>query len=540
MIFPTLEFAGFFAVVMLASWLLMPTPKYWKPFIIGVSLCFYAYADWRWVFILIFSVVANQTAAQLISKSNDPLRRKQFMFAAVAINLGVLGVYKYLGFFVESINSALDTLNLGVPIPLLEIALPIGISFFTFQAISYVIDVYRREYDVAKPVDYAVYATFFPHLVAGPIVRAREFIPQLATPRDPRRIPATAAFFLIVGGLFKKVVLADMIATRIVDPVFASPGSHSAIDVAVGIVGYAAQIYCDFSAYTDIAIGVALLLGFRFPQNFDRPYSAASLAEFWHRWHMTLSRWLRDYLYIPLGGNRKGVRRTYANLMITMLLGGLWHGAAWTFVAWGAIHGSGLAAEKWLGGRRKILAQSGSIDLREPSAPVQTSLLDDPAGESPPIAPADRFQDGAAGGGSRVAVLTKGVRTQVVPGALRVVDALVSRTWPRWALWSLTFSLVCFAWVFFRAASIGDAFAVLWQLVAGWTEATTLVTPTVLVVVAAAMSTQFIPARMWQDLQARFSQLNLVVQGCILGFALVLMNAIIGQQGVAPFIYFSF
>ncbi|MEA2441225.1 MAG: alginate O-acetyltransferase complex protein AlgI, partial [Thermoleophilaceae bacterium] len=239
----------------------------------------------------------------------------------------------------------------GLPLPLAAIALPVGISFIVFQAISYSVDVHRRLIEPASTIDFALYLSFFPHLVAGPIVRAREFIPQLASPRDPRKVAVGAGVALIVIGLVKKVAIADFLAREIVDPVFGVPQAYSAPDVLLATYAYAVQIFCDFSGYTDIAIGLALLMGFVFPQNFDRPYRAASFGEFWQRWHMTLSRFLRDFLYIPLGGNRGGRWRTYRNLMITMVLGGLWHGAAWTFVLWGAFHGAGLCAEHALGQR---------------------------------------------------------------------------------------------------------------------------------------------------------------------------------------------
>ena len=215
------------------------------------------------------------------------------------------------------------------------------------MAISYVVDTYRGDFVPTTLEKFAVYLSFFPHLVAGPIVRPGELIPQLDRPRDPRRVDTSRAFYLIATGLFKKVVIANYLASSIVDEVFAAPGNHSSLEILIAVYAYAVQIYADFSGYTDIAIGIALLLGFSFPQNFDSPYAATSLQDFWRRWHMTLSRWLRDYVYIPLGGNRGSRILTYRNLMLTMLLGGLWHGAAWTFVAWGAIHGVGLATERW-------------------------------------------------------------------------------------------------------------------------------------------------------------------------------------------------
>jgi alginate O-acetyltransferase complex protein AlgI len=352
-LFPTVQFAIFFCVVLTASWALMPHPRAWKPFILTASYVFYAAANWRFCALLAALTIANQVAARLIHRArDDPRRSKAILAAAIVVDLGVLGVFKYYGFFVEDIGDLLDTVGLGLPLPLLSLALPIGVSFFTFQAISYVVDVRRRLLAPASLLDFAIYLTFFPHLVAGPIVRAREFIPQLATPRERSHVPVGAAVTLIAVGLVKKVAIADYLAREVVDPVFAVPQAYSAQDVVLAAYAYAAQIYCDFSGYTDIAIGLALLMGFVFPQNFDRPYIALSLRDFWRRWHITLSRYLRDFLYIPLGGNRKGRARTYVNLMITMTLGGLWHGAAWTFVLWGAMHGAGLSFEHAVGERR--------------------------------------------------------------------------------------------------------------------------------------------------------------------------------------------
>jgi D-alanyl-lipoteichoic acid acyltransferase DltB (MBOAT superfamily) len=220
------------------------------------------------------------------------------------------------------------------------------------MAISYVVDAYRGDFEPTTLEKFAVYLSFFPHLVAGPIVRPSELIPQIETPRDPRRVDTSRAFYLIATGLFKKVVIANYLASSIVDEVFAAPGQHSSLEILIAVYAYAVQIYADFSGYTDIAIGIALLLGFRFPQNFDSPYAAVSVQDFWRRWHMTLSRWLRDYVYIPLGGNRGTSLATYRNLMLTMLIGGLWHGAAWTFVVWGGLHGTALAWERWRRERR--------------------------------------------------------------------------------------------------------------------------------------------------------------------------------------------
>jgi alginate O-acetyltransferase complex protein AlgI len=346
-IFPSLEFALFFAIVLPTSWLLMPRPALWKPFIIAASYVFYGYADWHFVFLLAFCTVWNQLFALILARVRPVTLRKAMLALAIAGDLGVLGWFKYYAFFAGNVATATARLGLPAPLPLLQVTLPIAISFFTFMAMSYVIDVYRRQQPPVAFVDFAVYLSFFPHLIAGPIVRVRELVPQFGTPRDPRRIEAVRAFGLICGGLIKKILIADTIATQLVDPVFGSPALHSRVDVLAAIYGYAVQIYCDFSAYSDMAIGIALLLGFQFPQNFNRPYTAVTLQDFWHRWHMSLSRWLRDYLYISLGGNRKGRAKTYRNLILTFVLGGLWHGAAWNFVLWGGMHGAGLGVERW-------------------------------------------------------------------------------------------------------------------------------------------------------------------------------------------------
>ena len=233
-------------------------------------------------------------------------------------------------------------------LPFIEILLPVGISFFTFHGISYLTDVYRGDVAVCRaPLDMALYMSFFPQLVAGPIVRAAYFLPQLARPAD-EPIPVAAALLLILGGMVKKVIIANYLATGLVDPVFAAPANYGGPDLLLATYAYAVQIYCDFSAYTDMAIALAALCGFRFPRNFNQPYRAQRLREFWQRWHISLSTWLRDYLYKPLGGNRHGRLNTYRNLMITMLLGGIWHGAAWKFVMWGALHGGGLAVERMM------------------------------------------------------------------------------------------------------------------------------------------------------------------------------------------------
>ncbi|MGY6501606.1 MAG: MBOAT family O-acyltransferase [Acidimicrobiales bacterium] len=356
MLFPTVAFALFFVVVFVANWVLRPFDTSWRLFMLGASLYFYGYWDVRFVGLILFSIVANHlfghaVAAALGSEGTKTSASRALVGMAVAVNLGILGFFKYYGFFVESFIALSDRLGIGSTPPLLEVILPVGISFFTFQAMSYVIDVGRGELRTMPLLDFAVFLSFFPQLVAGPIVRASEFAPQLANRPDPRHVRMPEGVRLIVRGLFKKVVISSYLASNIADPVFANPGEYSALENLVAVYAYAIQIYADFSGYTDIAIGCALLLGFRFPQNFDQPYRALSIQDFWRRWHMTLSRWLRDYLYIPLGGNRGSAGFVHRNLFLTMLLGGLWHGAAWTFVAWGALHGGYLIAERMVKAR---------------------------------------------------------------------------------------------------------------------------------------------------------------------------------------------
>ena len=306
MLFPTVQFAIFFPIVLALSWALMSRPRLWKPFIVLASYVFYAAASWRFCILLAGITLGNHAAARLIERTDEEHRRKLIVGVTVALDLGVLAMFKYYGFFVRAWRTGSTTSALGLPLPMLAIALPVGISFFTFQAISYVVDVKRRVVRPSSLVDVAVYLSFFPHLVAGPIVRAKEFLPQLEAPRDPSRVAVGSGIALIGLGLVKKVVIADYLARTVVDPVFAVPQAYSAPDVWLAAYAYTAQIYCDFSGYTDMAIGLALLMGYVFPQNFRSPYRATGFRDFWRRWHMTLSRFLRDFLYIPLGGNRGG------------------------------------------------------------------------------------------------------------------------------------------------------------------------------------------------------------------------------------------
>lgn len=327
-------------------------------YLLIISWFIYYQLGGAFLFLLVFSCLANFGFGLLIG--GQQLKRL-WLVVAVAFNLLILGYFKYTYFLVDNINWLFNThwqvfnwigwgLNQLVKNTADEhsILLPIGISFYTFQAISYLVDVYRKDAEVVhNPLDFSFYLSFFPQLVAGPIVRAASFIPQMYQQYMLKKTEFSHAIFLISKGLFKKMVIADFLAVNFIDRIFEAPLAYSGLENLFSVYAYSLQIYCDFSGYTDIAIGLALILGFKIPVNFNAPYQATSLTDFWHRWHISLSLWLRDYLYIPLGGNRKGEVRMYFNLMVTMLLGGLWHGANLRFLIWGAVHGVGLALEKF-------------------------------------------------------------------------------------------------------------------------------------------------------------------------------------------------
>ncbi|HEY4121366.1 MAG TPA: MBOAT family O-acyltransferase, partial [Byssovorax sp.] len=371
MLFTTSKYAIFFAVAFTVSWTLASLARRLAPgsraalwprlgFLLAASYFFYAAWDWRYLPLIFGSSTVDFFLARAIAQTRragvDPAagarRRKRLLVVTVALNLGFLGFFKYWDFALDNALALRSLVTGAAPAitsaKLLVLLPPVGISFFTFESMSYVIDVYRGDLEAHDSYfRYLLFVSFFPHLVAGPIVRPRDLLPQLEKPPVLTRGAAGEAMFLIAIGLVKKLVLSDQLATNLVDRVFQRPDAYSALEVLCGVYGYAAQIYCDFSGYTDIAIGSALLLGVRFPKNFDAPYKATNLADFWRRWHISLSTWLRDYLYIPLGGSRGAPWQTYRNLMLTMILGGLWHGANWTFVFWGFLHGLGLAVTRW-------------------------------------------------------------------------------------------------------------------------------------------------------------------------------------------------
>jgi alginate O-acetyltransferase complex protein AlgI len=462
MLFPTFDFAIFFAIAFTVNWLLNPYSAAWKLSMLGLSYFFYGWVGWTYCLLLLGTTTIAFLGGVAVVHTTTERSRRLAMAVACGALLALLGWYKYYGFVSVNVDNLTHVLGLGRAVPLLQVALPIAISFYTFMALSYVVDIYRRQLQPARPLDLALYLAFFPHLLAGPIVRGGELLPQLRQRRDPKAVDYSRALWLIMAGLFKKVVISSYVSSAIVVPVFTAPAQHSAPEAIFAAWGYAVQIYCDFSGYTDIAIGLALLLGIRFPINFNAPYTARDLQDFWRRWHITLSRWLRDYLYIPLGGSKGSEAKTIRNIMITMVLGGLWHGAAWTFVVWGALHGVGQGVGHLRRRRR-----------------VQRGL--------PPVA----------------------------DGPVRI---WLQRFW--------TFQFVCLGWVFFNANGISGAFAVLGRMVTGWGEASPLVTPLLVLVVVGTLVSQYVPDDSVGRLQATFSRQRSAVQVGVLSLILLTITTL--------------
>lgn len=505
MLFPTTVFAVFFFIVFQLHWGLVGFPRTRKYVLLAASLFFYGWWSWKFALMLLGSALINHAAAlrmkSMEDKEGTETRRKWLLIGIVALNLGLLGFFKYTNFFFADVffpglatvcgwigPAAVDwviRLQEDVYPIIARIVLPVGISFFTFQALSYVVDVYRDKTMPARSwLDFANYLAFFPQLVAGPIVRADHLVPQMEVmPNRQVSVEAGRALFLILCGLFKKTVVANWLAHNLADRIFDwarfADGfiEYSGPDILMGVYAYAIQIYCDFSAYSDIAIGTALLLGFRFPANFNAPYFATTLQDFWRRWHISLSSWLRDYLYIPLGGSRKSEGRTYMNLCITFLLGGLWHGAAWTFIFWGAFHGIYLAIERFL---RRLLGIGGK---GAPPAPWWIATL--------------------------------------------------GRIW--------IFHVVCVSWVLFRGGNM-DTVNMIWLGLREWRSVVPQVTlwgiwPVAVFVVG--FCTQFCDGdRIWATMNKlpRIPAWVLTVVGVLI---LTIILAL-GPEGVSPFIYFQF
>jgi D-alanyl-lipoteichoic acid acyltransferase DltB (MBOAT superfamily) len=401
-LFNSLEFWAFFTVVFALYLSIKGRGRLWLLLI--ASYVFYGAWDWRFLSLIAISTLVDFVIGIKLGTTEAPHTRKLLVATSVCVNLGILGIFKYLGFFTESLHALFEHVGLDVALPTLEIVLPVGISFYTFQTISYSIDIYRGEVDPTRDLlRFAVFVAFFPQLVAGPIERASRLLPQMETPRRVTWEGLREGGWLCLWGLFKKVVIADNLALM-VNAVYAPSSQPTGPEVLLATYAFAVQIYCDFSGYTDIARGLARTMGFHLVLNFNLPYLAKGARDFWRRWHISLSTWLRDYLYIPLGGNRGGKGRTAFNLMATMTLGGLWHGAAWTFLIWGVYHGLWLALDGVSAGIRER--------LRPASGPARW---------------------------------------------LWNVSAVI-----------LTFHLVCVGWVLFRAESIGIAASLFRSLLMDW------------------------------------------------------------------------
>ncbi|MPZ55250.1 MAG: MBOAT family protein [Rhizobiales bacterium] len=492
MLFPTLTFALFFIVVFALAWILQSHAEPRKMLLLAASYFFYGWWDWRFMALLAGSSAVNYLGGLLLARTAEDRSRRWIVAVVVAANLATLGFFKYYDFFLDSLTDLLLKFGLQRDMPFLEIILPIGISFFTFQGISYVVDVYRGHVKpVSSPLDLFLYISFFPQLVAGPIVRGSDFLPQLSKPPQLTRVAAVYGFLLILAGMLKKTVVAHYLAVDLVDPVFVDPAAASSADLVAAHYAYAIQVYCDFSGYSDIAIGTAALLGFRFRKNFDRPFSATSMQQLWQRWHISLSTWLRDYLYRALRGEKREAGwRMYRNVFLTMLLGGLWHGANWTFVIWGAILGAALLIERIVKGRyHEWRAQM--VERKDASAAQ-------PSGGASQAGP---FVSGFIG-------------------------------------WFVTFHVFTVAAIFFRSPDLDVATSYFEQMFS-WAGSVHLFSPFLLVLTAGSVAVQFLPGNALEKTAERLRSVPASMLGLLFGGGLVLTK-FIGPEGVAPFVYFQF
>lgn len=406
MLFNSWQFLLFFPCVV-ALYFLAPYRVRWLLLLVA-SYFFYMCAVPSYALLLLTSTVVDYTVGRWMGATSNPTRKKLLLFTSLATNLGLLFSFKYFNFFFGSLDAVFESTGLSVDLPHSEWILPIGISFYTFQTLSYTIDIYRGKQEPERHFGrFALFVSFFPQLVAGPIERSTNFLPQLRKRFDFDYERITSGLRLMGWGLFKKVVIADQLAL-LVNTVYGDPEGLVGLHFVLATIFFAIQIYCDFSGYSDIAIGAAEVLGFRLMTNFNRPYQATSISDFWSRWHISLSTWFRDYLYIPLGGNRVAIHRWYINLMIVFVISGLWHGAEWTFVIWGALHGFYLIFALMTRKTRANIAQSIGLDR--------------------------------------------------VPRIHATLQRLV------------VFSLVCFAWIFFRADSFADAWYIVSHLHVGWSQ----------------------------------------------------------------------
>ena len=514
MLFNTRVFLLFF-LLFLGGYLLLADRKSLRVAYVTVfSLFFYYKSSGLFFLLLIASTLIDFVIGQKMYAAPTPREKRRWLLLSLVANLGILGYFKYTNFLIDTLN-----LWLSAPLDPANIFLPVGISFFTFQTMSYTIDVYRGKLEpVRNVVDFAFYVTFFPQLVAGPIVRAADFIPQIRQDARVSREDLGLGLLLITTGLFKKAVISDYIGVNFVDRVFEAPALYSGFENLMGVYGYALQIYCDFSGYSDMAIGIGLLLGYRLPLNFNAPYQSASIREFWRRWHISLSAWLRDYLYISLGGNRHGRWRTYLYLLITMLLGGLWHGASWRFVFWGALHGVALALDRLLTDTRMDIQQryNAWLDRLDEVAIARAA-----AGEADPSSEWVR----------RLRWMSQGWLSLALSVLLHLGGVF------------FTFHFVCFCWIFFRAETYGLAWemigqilnqfngSIAWEVLSGYRE--------VFLLMLLGYVLHFIPDDIDRAVAHRFIQAPVVLKSLALA-AVIWMVIQTRSAEVQPFIYFQF
>jgi alginate O-acetyltransferase complex protein AlgI len=486
MLFNSYTFIAFFAIKLVLHHL----PFSWKTKKINLLLASYVfYAAWNPPFILLLwlSTVVDFFVGRALYRQENKRKRKWLLVISLAGNLGMLCYFKYGGFLLENFTALVNMAGIEFHPAAADIILPAGISFYTFTTLCYTIDMYKRESEPVKSLlDFSLFVTFFPHLVAGPIVRPPQLVTQFESPRKATQQQMMQGLFLLSLGLFMKVVLADGMLAASSDMVFNAAQPLQAIDAWLGVLAFSGQIFFDFAGYSTCAVAVAMCLGFWLPQNFNYPYAAVGFSDFWKRWHISLSAWLRDYLYVPLGGNRKGPARTYINLMLTMLLGGLWHGASWTFVVWGALHGIYLCVERWLRGRQQHRPQLVAVKAS--------------------IAPAFLYHE----------------------------------KFKNFLLALFTFFLVNVTWVFFRAADFSTAWRLLTSMF-GLAENGIPVLPGIDMVKVAIVVTAMVAAhwlmRNTSVVQVAQKQKWWLV-GAVWGFMLILLC--LSQKSSDSFIYFQF
>lgn len=490
-------------------------------YVILFSLFFYYKSSGVYFVLLIASTVVDYALGFAIHGAEKKARKRGFLILSLLANLGMLAYFKYTNLLLETFQQLA-----GGTFETLDIFLPVGISFYTFQTMSYSIDVYRGKLEPCKDfLEFAFFVTFFPQLVAGPIVRAADFLPQIRDRIQVSLEDTGRGFLLICSGLFKKAVISDYIGINFVDRIFEAPALYSGLETLLGVYGYALQIYCDFSGYSDIAIGLGLLMGFRLPDNFCTPYRSASIREFWRRWHISLSSWLRDYLYISLGGNRKGKFRTYLNLLITMLLGGLWHGASWKFMMWGGMHGLALALERAWGEYKTRIGDAWNGRVEKMDKWVMRNWIRSP---KPVLIALGVAYD-------ELGNLYWFFRSRGLP----FYRAYLKR--PLGIV--LTFHFVCFCWIFFRAESFALALEVIGQISGSFhislIRDVFLGYKEVFYLMLLGYLLHFVPDRVDQRLETAFIRSPMVVQSLTL--ACVIWLILQAQTAdVQPFIYFQF